>query len=103
MEEISGLKVAVDKARAEQKEALDEAEIATNRLVIVNKTADELRARITALEADRSDVSLGSSTIDEAWGIAYLFGLSAREDSTRGGCQAPIGTQSGSGVTAYPG
>ncbi|KAG8956234.1 hypothetical protein FRC04_004311 [Tulasnella sp. 424] len=56
VEEIDGLKVAVDRARAEQKEALDEAEIATNRLVIVNKTADELRARINALEADRSDL-----------------------------------------------
>ncbi|KAG8935416.1 hypothetical protein FRC01_000023 [Tulasnella sp. 417] len=56
VEEINGLKVAADKARSEQKEALDEAEIASNRLVVVNKTADELRARIGALEADRSDL-----------------------------------------------
>ncbi|KAG8998402.1 hypothetical protein FRB90_012312 [Tulasnella sp. 427] len=56
VEQINGLKLAMDQAYAEHKEAADEVEIANKRMVVVNKTADELRARINALESDRSDL-----------------------------------------------
>jgi chromosome segregation ATPase len=55
-EDVASLRRALDQAKAEEREASSEAEIAQNRLAIVNKTADELRARIDALETERDEV-----------------------------------------------
>lgn len=57
-EELGSMKDALDQAQTEAREANEEADAATNRLVVVTKTADELRARIQSLEADREDVSV---------------------------------------------
>lgn len=57
VEENTSLRQAFEKAQAEQRDAADEAAMATNRLVVVNKTSDELRARIQSLEVDRDEVS----------------------------------------------
>ena len=56
VEDNTSLRQALDKAQAEQRDAADEAAMATNRLVVVNKTSDELRARIQSLEVDRDEV-----------------------------------------------
>ncbi|KAG9012483.1 hypothetical protein FRB94_005800 [Tulasnella sp. JGI-2019a] len=63
-EEAISLRGALQKAQGEAREALGEADAATNRLVVVTKTADELRARIQALEDDRNE--LEKSLQDEA-------------------------------------
>ena len=55
-EDVASLRQALDQAKTEEREASSEAEIAQNRLAIVNKTADELRARIDALETERDEV-----------------------------------------------
>ncbi|KAG8906941.1 hypothetical protein FRB99_005715 [Tulasnella sp. 403] len=56
MDELVSLKQTLDQTRSDHREALQEAEIAANRLVVVTKTVDELRARVQSLEGDRDDL-----------------------------------------------
>ncbi|KAG8881237.1 hypothetical protein FRB97_009736 [Tulasnella sp. 331] len=64
VEEAASLREALEQAQGEARDALEEAHAAANRLVVVTKTADELRARTQTLEADRNE--LEKSLQDEA-------------------------------------